>query len=146
MCDIHIHTHVHTKSYYQLSLSSDYFNFPAKEWLLSASLYLLFTLPFISTYIFQIFLCFFLNRASTGKSPVPCEQWSEFLTCQTIGPREEQEHSRSQGFICQNTLGSLLGLMCRKCEGLESSCLNRVGGSLIFCSNVLHGKKFLVID
>lgn len=110
------------------------------------SFYLLFTLQFISTYIFQIFLCFFLNKDSIGKSPVPWGQWCEFLTCQTIGPREQQEHSHSQGFICQNILGSSLGLMHRKCKGLESSCFNRAGGSLIFYSNVLQGKKFLAID
>lgn len=140
----HICTPNHTTSYPSLLTC---FNFPAKHAFSQLlSFYLLFTLQFISAYIFKILLCFFLNTVSGGKSPVPWGQLSEFIPCQTVGPREQQEHSCSQEFICQNILGSPLGLTCKKCKGLESSCFNRVGGSLIFYSNVLHGKKSLATN
>lgn len=131
----------HTTSYPSLLTVST--SQPSSAFSQPLSFYLLFTLQIISTYIFKIFLCFFLNKVSGGKSPVPWGQQSEFIPCQTVGPREQQEHSRSQEFVCQNTLGSSLGLICKKCKGLESSCFNSASGSLIFYRNVLHGKKSL---
>lgn len=64
-------THMHSQPRYQLFLSSDYTSTPAMLFFPNLSFYLLFTLWFITACIFNIFLCFFLNKGNGGKSLAP---------------------------------------------------------------------------
>lgn len=123
MCNVSKHTYVHTQPHCQLSHSSLSTSQPSRASSKHLS-YLLFTLQFISRWTLTFFMCFFLNKDRGIKSPVP---WKEFIPCQIISLREQQEHYHSQVFICQSTLGLLVVYCIKNAMGWSPAAAEQMG-------------------